>query len=69
MIQPDMAYVAQSVLDITNEQREGASFWCDVDDFAGSYENAWYQSQGYGIGPHYVSGPPYLKIWYTIEEW
>jgi len=67
IIEPGLGTLAESVLYYVNEQREGASFWCDVDDFAGSYENTWYQSQNWGTGSHYVEGPPYLRIWFTIE--
>lgn len=67
MIQPGASIAIDILLAYINEQREGAGFWCDLDDFAGSYENTWYRSQNWGIDSHYVEGPPYLKIWFTIR--
>ncbi len=67
MIQPGAGIAIELLLAYTDEQREGAGFWCDLDDYAGSYENTWYQSQNWGIDSHYVEGPPYLNMWFTIR--
>lgn len=69
MLVPGLGEGASLLLSIIEQQRGDEGFWCDKDDFAGSYENTWYQSQNYGIRSHYVSGPPYMNIWFTIEEW
>lgn len=67
-LDPTMQIGAGLLLGIIEQQRGAEGFWCDKDDFAGSYERTWYKSGNWGMGSHDVAADPYLRLWFTIVE-
>lgn len=69
LLDPELGGGVSILLSLVEGQREAEGFWCDVDDLAGGFDRAWFKSENWGTGSHWIGAPSYLNVWLTIEEW